>query len=160
MLTKMGHITIFKLIKLRILRSYQAIQIIDVIYNNACLGFLPSSVFCLEITHSLMNFAMIRLTTNRIIPVSASLALAVGSTIFLLFTEVWFRMAGHLYQTSLRLKEMLLASHSKIVRRKGKSFRQITINVGNFYKVERGTVLTYFNILNNLTMTMLLYEGI
>lgn len=153
-------ITMFKLTKLRILRSYRAIQIIDVIYNDAGNGFLPSSIFCLQISHALMNFGMIRLSSNNIIPPIATFALIVGSLIFFLFEDVWFRVAGKLYVSSLELKLKLLAAQSQIVRRKARAFRQITVNVGYFYKVKRGTVLTYFNILNNLTMTLLLYEGV
>jgi hypothetical protein len=104
-----------------------------------------------------MNFGMIRLGSRNIIPTMATFALGIGSLLFFAFAEVWFRVAGDLYETSFKFKAKLLASSSKVVQRKGQAFRQVTTNVGYFYKVKRGTVLTYFNILNNFTMTLLLY---
>jgi hypothetical protein len=102
---------------------------------------------------------MIRLGFQKIIPPIATFALGIGSLLFFAFAEVWFRVAGDLYEKSLKFKAKLLASNSKIVRRKGLAFRQVTTNVAHFYKVKRGTVLTYFNILSNITMTLLLYRG-
>ena len=153
----MKNVTRASIISNQILETYRTLKVLNIIYNEVGQYHLPFCVFGALLTHVLVNSSMIRATGSGNIPLYVGLALGLVSVYFGTLADICLRGSGNLYERCEELKLKMLTSNSRVVQREARSLHALSLNIGKFFKVEKSTVLTYFSILQDYTVAVLMY---
>ena len=140
-----------------IMETYRTLKVLNIIYSEVGQYHLPFGTFGTLLTQFLVNSSMIRVTGSGNIPMYVGLVLGLVSIYFGTVADMCLRGSGNLYESCQELKLKMLSSRSRVVRREARSLYVLSLNIGKFYRVEKSTVLSYFAMLQDYTVAVLMY---
>ena len=141
------------------LRNYRSLQLIQSSFNDSLgKGFMPTVIFGLFVLSTTAFFALIsfyeQLNSFAIIIIACNLVftMILPSTSFTLSSRVNFLSQD-------LLKHLSEINSKKLIKRKIKSTTPLRLYIGILFYAKPETMLTYFDILLNTVITLIISFG-